>query len=377
MDFELASDLVLLRDTIRRLVDERLIPVETQDASGAPEAQRFESLQQQVREMGLWHLDVPEDLGGPGLGLLGACVVEEQIARTKAFPLRIRQLFGPFVPPALHLASDEQRARLLQPVLDGRRSVEIASGDLDVDRDDCGLAMSAARDGDRYVLRGVERYLSTGPAPDDVIVFAKTEGGVSCLLLDTRSAGVDLSPDAPTIMGGSLWSLRLDDVSVPIGNRLGEEGDGLAMARRWVVSDRIRSYGARSIGIAARALEMTASYAQQRATFGRPLARRNVIRMMIADSMTEIEMARLLMYQAASRFDRGVDVRDLSSMVKVASTEMATRVVDRAMQVHGGSGLTTELPLEHWFRQLRGARIAAGPSDALRSSLASRLVGSA
>lgn len=377
MDFDLPPDLVLLRDTVRRFVDEQLIPAEMEDASGTATAGRFEALQRQVRDMGLWQFDVPEALGGPGLGLVEVCVIEEQIARSKAFPTRIGQLCGPRVPSPLLAANAGQRARILEPVLDGRLALEIAASGLGETTDASRSSTTATLDDRGYVVQGVETYLSTGPAPDRILVFARSADGPVCLVVDARAAGVDVSQGAPALMGGHLWTVRLQEARVPLADRLGEAGDGADLARRWVVGDRIRTYGARSIGIAVRALEMMASYAQDRVTFGRPLSRRHVIRMMIADSMTELEMARLLLYQAASRFDRGEDVDGLSSMVKIAATETATRVVDRAMQVHGGTGLTTELPLEHWFRQLRGARVSGGASDALRSSLAGRLVGSA
>jgi acyl-CoA dehydrogenase len=137
---------------------------------------------------------------------------------------------------------------------------------------------------------------------------------------------------------------------------------------------RIRGHGARPVGIAGRALEMMTDYARQRVTFGSPLADRQAVQFMIADSAMELESTRLMVYRCAWEADRGRDVRDLSYMVKILATEMAFRVLDRAIQVHGGMGLSSELPLEWWFRQMRSLRITEGATEVLRWRLARNLM---
>lgn len=376
MEFDLPDDLGMLRDAVRRFVDEQLIPIELSPDPADTSDERFERLQGQVREIGLWHIDVPEDLGGAGLGLLGACVVEEEIARTKAFPSRIHELMGPPVAHGLLAATAEQRARFLMPVLDGRLAVGFVAEDFDPVTDHDRLPVLAEREGGNYILNGAQQFVATATAPDLLIVLARTgSAGTTCLVVDCAAPGVELAATSRTIGGQPLWSLRLDRVAVPATDRLGAEGEAGEMARRWLAMTRIRRHGARTVGIASRALDMAASYAKTRITFGKPLAARHAIRMMLADSMTEIRIARLLVHEAAWRFDAGEDVQDLSRMVKITGTETATRVIDRAMQIHGGVGLTLELPLEHWFREVRAARIVDGVNDALRDSLAGRLVG--
>jgi alkylation response protein AidB-like acyl-CoA dehydrogenase len=128
------------------------------------------------------------------------------------------------------------------------------------------------------------------------------------------------------------------------------------------------------VGIAQRALEMMIDYSQQRVTFGKPLAERQAVQFMIADSATELHAARLMVYECAWRHDRGEDVRNLSYMVKITCTEMASRVVDRSIQVHGGVGLTKDLPLEWWYRQIRSTRITEGATEVLRWRLAQKIL---
>jgi alkylation response protein AidB-like acyl-CoA dehydrogenase len=159
-----------------------------------------------------------------------------------------------------------------------------------------------------------------------------------------------------------LWML---DVPAEYG------GAGLGLLPRCII---IRGHGARPLGIAQRALDMMIGYSQHRVTFGRPLADRQAVQFMIADSAMELHAARLMVYECAWRHDRGDDVRNLSYMVKVMSTEMAGRVVDRAIQVHGGVGLTKDLPLEWWYRQIRSTRITEGANEVLRWRLAQNLI---
>ena len=150
--------------------------------------------------------------------------------------------------------------------------------------------------------------------------------------------------------------------------------EGCSLAQKWISEGRIRGHGARPVGIAQRALEMMTDYAKNRVTFGRPLADRQAIQFMIADSAMELHDTRLMVYECAWHHDRGDDVRNLSYMVKVMSTEMASRVVDRAIQVHGGVGLTKDLPLEWWYRQIRSTRITEGANELLRWRLAQNLI---
>jgi acyl-CoA dehydrogenase len=161
---------------------------------------------------------------------------------------------------------------------------------------------------------------------------------------------------------------------VPVANVIGQVGGGFSIAQKWIGEGRIRGHGARPVGIARRALDMMIEYSKVRVTFGRPLADRQAIQFMIADSAMELHAVRNMVYECAWRVDRGEDVRDLSYMVKVMATEMASRVVDRAIQVHGGLGLMKELPLEWWYRQIRSTRITEGANEVLRWRLGQNLI---
>jgi acyl-CoA dehydrogenase len=163
-------------------------------------------------------------------------------------------------------------------------------------------------------------------------------------------------------------------VRVPAADRIGKEGEGFSIAQGWIQEGRIRGHGARPVGIASRALDMMIEYSKVRSTFGRPLADRQAIQFMIADSAMELHACRLMVYECAWRHDRGEDVRQLSYMTKIQCAEMASRVVDRSIQVHGGLGLMRELPLEWWYRQVRSIRITEGTPEVLRWRLAQHII---
>jgi acyl-CoA dehydrogenase len=273
-------------------------------------------------------------------------------------------------------ATAEQRDRILEPVLEGRLTVRQVGPETDPASDPAAVPFSAERRADTYVVEGASAFVAAHRAPDLPLILARTgAAGMTGLIVDPTGPGVQLLAAGRTIGGQPLWNLHLDGATVPAADRLGAEGGAGEPARRWLAVTRIRRHGARSVGIASRALEMAASYARSRVTFGRPLAARHAIRAMLADSAIETRMARLLVHEAAQRFDAGEEVLDLSAMVKIAATETATRVIDRTLQIHGGVGLTLEFPLEHWFRELKTTRISDGVNEVLRDDLAGRVVG--
>jgi acyl-CoA dehydrogenase len=375
MDFELPEELKILKETVRRFVDKELIPLERHyrpEGEGPMPEHLLKPLQEKVKAMGLWMLDVPEEYGGAGLGLLARCVIQEQISRSAALPFRHQELFGPEVRPVLFHCNEEQKERFLKPVLRGEKRVCFAQTEPDAGSDPASMRTRAIRDGDDFVLNGTKRFITGAGHADYAQVMAVTDpekrarGGITCFIVDMKSPGVILERQWPTMMGDAPWQIVFDNVRVPAANVIGKIGEGFSLAQKWIQEGRIKGHGARPLGIAARALEMM--------TFGRPLAERQAVQFMIADSAMELHACRLMVYECAWRHDRGEDVRHLSYMVKIMATEMCSRVVDRAIQIHGGVGLTKDLPLEWWYRQVRSIRITEGATEVLRWRLAQHLL---
>jgi acyl-CoA dehydrogenase len=383
MDFDLPEELQVLKRTVRRFVDSELIPLEREyrhDGEGPMPEHLLKPLQEKAKSMGLWLLDVPAEYGGAGLGLLARCVIHEEVWRSAVLPFRGQELFGPEVRPVLFHCNAEQKERFLMPVLRGEMRVCFAQTEPDAGSDPASMQTRALRDGDDFVINGTKRFITGAGRADYAQVMAVTDpekrarGGVTCFLVDLKSPGVLLERQWPTMMGDAPWQIVFDNVRVPAANVVGAVGGGFSLAQQWIQEGRIKGHGARPLGIAERALEMMIDYSRQRVTFGRPLAERQAVQFMIADSATELHAARLMVYECAWRHDLGEDVRNLSYMVKITCTEMASRVVDRSIQVHGGVGLTKDLPLEWWYRQLRSTRITEGATEVLRWRLAQNIL---
>jgi acyl-CoA dehydrogenase len=160
---------------------------------------------------------------------------------------------------------------------------------------------------------------------------------------------------------------------VPEGHRVGAEGEGFAIAQGWLNEGRIR-HGARACGVAERCLELTLDYVKQRKTFGEPLSERQGVQWILADCATELHATMLMVQDAAAKLDRGDDARTETFMVKVYGDEMGFRVADRCLQLHGGIGLTTELPIEKFWRDQRSFMITEGPTEVLRTALARQIL---
>ena len=382
MDFHLSDELLMLQSTVRRFVDEELIPLEAEyrpEADAMPE-EMLRPLQQKAKSIGLWLLDVPKEYGGADLDLLTRCVIAEEVGRTVVIPYRINEVFGPEVRPPLFYCNEEQKDRYLYPVLKGEKRMCFALTEPDAGSDPAGMQTRAVQDGDDFILNGTKRFISGAGYSQFAQVMALTDpekrarGGITSFLVDLDTPGVSLARRQPTMMGDSPWEIVFEDVRVPVANVLGEVGAGFSLAQEWLTDGRVRCHGSQSVGMAQRALDMMMDYAQDRVTFGKRLAERQAVQFMIADSSMEVHAARLMVYDCAWRYDQGENVRDLSYMVKITCTEMAGRVVDRAIQVFGGMGLTKELPLEWMYRQLRSIRITEGATEVLRWRLAQNLL---
>jgi acyl-CoA dehydrogenase len=196
-----------------------------------------------------------------------------------------------------------------------------------------------------------------------------SHGGISCFIVDMNTPGVKLGTTYNTMMGDKPWEIVLDNVRVPASHRVGAEGEGFRHAQQWLGVGRVK-HGARSLGVTERCLEMATSYAKQRTTFGRPLADRQAVQWMIADMYIELQAARLLVYKAATRLDRNEDARQDAYVCKYFADEMSFKAADMCMQIHGGIGLTTDLPIEKFWRQQRSFRITEGASEVMKMVIA-------
>jgi acyl-CoA dehydrogenase len=376
MDFSLPEELRLLKSNLRHYVDTQMIPFEREtlvDDELKPEWRA--KFQQGARDLGIWMMELPEEFGGPGLGIMPRVVVWEELARTIALPSRGESMIGPSVRAILFSLEGEMREKYLMPVLRGEKRSCFAQTEPDAGSDPGSMRTTAVRDGDDYVINGVKRFISHADKADFAQVMAATDrskgskGGISCFLVDMDTPGVKITTSYQTMMGDTPSEIVFDNVRVPASHRVGAEGEGFSFAQKWLGAGRIK-HGARALGVAERCLEIATSYAKQRVTFGKPLSERQAIQFMLVDSYVELKAARLLVYEAACNVDAGIDNRVDAYISKSNADEMAFRVADRCMQILGGIGLTTDLPIERMWRQQRSYRITEGATEVMKMVIA-------
>ena len=258
----------------------------------------------------------------------------------------------------------------------GEKTSALALTEPDAGSDAGGIRTSAIREGDDWVISGSKLWISWADTVDFFIVIAVTDptkgnrGGMTAFLVDSQAEGLEISKPIATMGEQRPFGLFFDRVRVPGSAVLGTVGDAFKPLTNRLGVRRVE-IGARCVGMAQRLVDMMCQYSVERHTFGAPLAERQAVQFMIADSVMELHAARLMVYDAAAMLDSGVrDIRLEASTVKVQATEMLSRVVDRTMQVHGAMGYSKELPIEYIYRNSRVLRILEGPSEIHRAQIA-------
>jgi len=378
MDFELPSEVRDLVASAREFREQRLAPLEREFLrEGNVEWALRPKLQEEARERGLWAIDVPSEHGGLGLGQLAVCAVHEELNR---HPMMFE--VGGAPEPVLYNCDEGQWDRYFKAVVDGERRSAYAFTEPGTGSDLGAVETVAARDGDDYVINGRKMFIGLAERVEFLILFAATDRskgprGVTAFLIDSGTPGYNIERLIPTM--GDAWvptEIHFEDCRVPATQRLGEEGKAFVLADEQLSHGRLKiaSY---QLGIAQRCLDEAVAYAQERTTWGAPIASRQGIQFPLADSAVELDVARLLVYKTAWRADRGEDVRVDAFKSKLYATEMAQRVTDRCLQVFGGRGYAKDSPLQSYYRQARLWRIGHGTAEIHRWMIARDLLGPA
>ncbi|MEO1109948.1 MAG: acyl-CoA dehydrogenase family protein [Pseudomonadota bacterium] len=382
MEFGLSSDQRILVDSLRRFIDRELLPLEEKvELTGRLDPTSATDIFEKSRANGFYAMSMPAELGGGGLSTLDWIIAEEQFGRTT--DILIRRAFGNIY-DILLAATPEQQERWLVPCIHGERTCSIAFTEPEAGSDAGAVRTQATPDGDGWVLNGYKHYISDAHFSDFFVVTARTKdrdgrGGVSTFIVDKGLAGFQIGADQPMmgLRGTTHAPLTFDNVRLGSETLLGEQGGGFKLALKTLGRVRLAQVGARAIGKAAIVLEKTGQHARNRHQFGKPLAEFLAVQSMLAESAVEISSARLLLYQTAWLLDQGSDARAQIAMVKLQASELLNRVTDRAVQIHGGSGYSKELPIERYYRDARIYRIFDGVSDIQKQIVARNLRGDA
>ena len=385
MELKLSETQSRIVMNVRRFVREEIVPLEREldpDAYELPprEAQR---LTEMVKAMGLYKMGVPEEYGGPEVDIMTRTLVAEEMSQHRAgLYAPCYGVFGGNPPEQLYAADEQQKQRYLWPVIRGEKSAFFGltepSGGSDPAR---AIQTKGVRDGDDWIINGSKMFNSGADTADFGLVFVRTNPqagrqGITCFLVDTDTPGFIVKRLVHVLRAHYTTELAFDDMRVSHTNILGEEGKGFAIANEQLSTNRI-PYAAAGIGVAVAAQRMAIDYAKGRQTFGDFLANRQAIQWMIVDNELDIRTSRWLTLDAASKAYNNQPFRFEAAAAKVFATEAAGRVVDRSIQIHGGVGVTKDLPLERWYRELCIRRIGEGPSEVQRIIMARDLLSGA
>jgi acyl-CoA dehydrogenase len=377
VDFTIPEELQMLVDSVRRFREKELMPLEPEFLKhGKIPVETRIALEQKARKQGFWALDVPDAYGGQGLGWLGFMLVVEELYK---WPGMFD--FGGSVEPVLYELDDDQKQRYLYPIINENMRCCYAFTEPGAGSDLSAIRMTAVLDGDEWVLNGTKTFISHADRADFVIVFARTNPGagakgITCFIVDTDAAGLSMSPIQTMGDSWEPYELNFDNCRVPDRNRIGEVDKGWRLATGQLNHGRVM-IAAFNLGIAARCIDIATSWATERSTWGKPLASRQSIQWMLADSLVELEAARLLVYKAAALGDAGTENTQAAFIAKLYATEMAQNVTDRCLQILGGMGYSKELAVQSFYRQVRVWRIGHGTSEIHRWMIARNHLGKA
>lgn len=373
----------MIVDLVAKFVDQELLPLEQgvleREIKGQHLALTKEEdamLNAKCKELGLWALDAPEELGGAGLPAVTLVALNEELGRT------VTPFTFPPDSPNLHMlmatATPEQKKKYLEPYAAGTAKSAIAISEPNAGGDPSGMITRAEREGDEWVINGRKIWVSRMSSADFTVVMARVGGGkghegISAFLVDRGTPGFNVLREIPMLAGHRTYEIAFEDCRIPADNLLGNIGEGFAPMQLRLNIRRLQ-IGAWCLGMCRRALEMMGSHAKQRKTFGMLLSDRQAIQWWIADAAIKMHACRLMVLDAAKKQDLGMDIRTEASMIKVYATEMASEIIDHAMQTFGAMGVTKELPLHLMAQKVRVMRVYEGPTEVHRMSIAKKVL---
>jgi acyl-CoA dehydrogenase len=366
--------------TLRKFVRERLIPNE---AVLAETDQVPADIIQEMKDIGLFGLAIPEAYGGLGLTMEEEVRVAMEIGQTSP---AFRSIFGTNngigAQGILIDGTDEQKEYYVPRMATGEIISAFCLTEPESGSDAASLRTTAVRDGDHYVLNGTKRYITNGPEADLFTVMARTDPsdksakGITAFVVDGNTPGLSRGPTDKKMgqKGSHTCDIIFEDCRVPAANIIGlKEGQGFKTAMK--VLDRGRLHiAAVCVGVANRLIDESLRYAMERKQFGVPLSDQQLVQAMLADSKTETYAAECMVLDGARRKDAGENVSTLASCSKLFCSEMVGRVADRAVQVHGGAGYMAEYAVERFYRDVRLFRIYEGTSQIQQLVIARNMV---
>jgi len=380
---DLSQEHRMIHELVAKFVDNELMPLEAavldREAKGGKHALTPEEeapLLAKCKELGLWALDAPEELGGMNLPATVVVAINEELGRT------ITPFVFPPDSPNLHMllatVTEEQRRKYLEPYASGEATGAIAISEPGAGGDPAGMTTRAEKVDGGWVINGRKIWISRASYADFVIVMARTgEGkrheGITAFIVEKGTPGYVILREIPMLAGHRTYEIVFEDCRVPDSQVLGRLGAGFAPMQLRLVVRRLQ-IGAWCLGMCRRAVSMMVEHAKLRTTFGVKLADRQAVQWWIADAAMQMHALRLMLLDAAKKQEQGQDVRNEASMIKVYATEMTSTILDQAMQTFGAMGVTKELPLYLMAQKVRVMRVYEGPTEVHRMAIARKVL---
>jgi alkylation response protein AidB-like acyl-CoA dehydrogenase len=374
MDFELTTDQREIQALARDVAAAEIEPY----AAEWDRAHRFpRELFGKLGELGLMGVCVPEDLGGSGADFISYILVLEELSRADAgVGVTVAVHTSAATLPIVRFGTEEQKARFVPPLARGEQIGAFALTEPGSGSDASALRTRAEPDGTGWRLSGRKQWITNGAAGGTILLFARTDAGITAFLVDGGADGLEVAGESEKLglHSSSTVDLALDAVPVGPDRMLGEEGRGFPIALATLDGGRI-GIAAQAVGIAQAAYDVARAYALEREQFGRPIAEFQAIQWKLADMATEIDAARLLVWKAAWLRDRGEPHGEAGAKAKLFASSVARRHTSEAIQVLGGYGYTTEFPVERYYRDAKITEIYEGTSEIQRIVIARSILG--
>lgn len=378
MDFELPDEIAEFREVTKQVVNGLLAHERAFHETGEIDP----IVRKTLVDNGYFAMALPEEYGGLGLGALAQAVVQIELARLPPqFWTELRPLMGPAAKNIIHHGSEEQKARLLPGMATGEIGIAFALTEPNSGSDPGSMRTTAVRNADGWLINGSKTYISNGKNANYVIVYAYTDkskgprGGITAFLMpkDTPGFAVTGTIELMGTASPGVYELAFDNCQLPADAVIGEEGRGFHYALEGLNEGRM-NVAATAVGMGEYALELAMAEAKVRPAFGGVISDFQAIRHYIANMATDMRAARLLLLDAAWRYDQGEKKRELASMAKLFATEAGSRTVDTALQIFGGSGYCKGFAIERLYRDIRITRIYEGSSEIQRNTIARELL---
>jgi len=367
MEFKFTEEQKMIRDTARNFAMKELAhdAIERDEKAIFPEKQV-----KKMGELGFMGIMTPPEYGGAGMDAISYCLMIEELAKVDASAAVIASVNNSLVCHVFEkFANEEQKQKFLVPLAEGKKLGAYALSEPQSGSDASNMRVTAVLEGDNYRVNGTKNFITNGANADIAILFATTDKtigtkGIIALVAEKNMQGysVGKKEDKLGIRSSDTVQLIFEDCLIPVANRLGEEGDGFKIAMNTLDGGRI-GVASQALGIAQGALERAVKYAKEREAFGKPIANHQAIQFKLANMATEIEAARLLIYQSAFKKDCGEPYGKYSAMAKLHASRTAMKVTTEAVQIFGGYGCMREYEVERFMRDAKITEIYEGTSE--------------